>query len=50
MDRRTLLVSTSLAVASIGLAPAVLASDVAGPHPAHIHVGLCPTPGDVVAP
>ena len=50
MDRRHLLAGTTLALASLAFAPAVLAADVADPHPAHIHSGLCPTPGDVVAP
>ena len=45
---------------ALALAPAtVLAAEMSDdtmmadsmvPHPSHIHVGLCPTPGDVIAP
>ena len=38
-----------LLVAATGVVPQ---DDMGGmaPHPAHIHAGLCPAPGDVVAP
>jgi len=36
-------------LAAIGVAPMALAQGAA-PHPAHIHAGACPMPGDVVAP
>ena len=57
MKRTTMAAAFALA---FGLAPAgvlaqddMSADDMMGsmtPHPSHIHVGLCPTPGDVIAP
>ena len=35
-------------IATIPLAPTARAGD-AEPHPAHIHAGVCPAPGDIVA-
>ena len=52
MRRRTLTMGMTLALAGSALAlGGVSAADMTAdtPHPAHIHSGTCPTPGDVVA-
>lgn len=48
MNHRLTLALTLAVGASLILAPGVAAH--MSPHPAHIHVGSCPAPGDVVAP
>ena len=55
MNKRSLLAGASIALLTGSFATAALAqSPDAGavdlPHPAHIHDGLCPTPGDVAQP
>lgn len=52
MQIRPLVIGATLALAGAALVgPAVSAQEMAPtPHPAHIHVGTCPAPGDVVAP
>lgn len=49
---KTLGMAATLAfVASLAVIPGVSAQGMAmAPHPAHIHAGTCPAPGDVVAP
>lgn len=48
--KRILTVAAGAAMlAAVGVAPMALAQG-AVPHPAHIHAGACPAPGDVVAP
>ena len=47
--RRVFSLAGCLALAgSLSLAMAASAQD--GPHPVHIHQGVCPAPGDVIAP
>jgi hypothetical protein len=56
--KRNVMLGVSLALAGAqSLAGGVSAQDATspkaggdGPHPAHIHAGVCPTPGDVVVP
>jgi len=50
--RKTLGMAAALAIgASLAIIPGVSAQGmVMSPHPAHIHAGTCPAPGEVVAP
>ena len=52
MLRRSIGLGACLALAgAVSLVTPVSAQDAGdGPHPAHIHVGVCPEPGDIVAP
>jgi len=52
MKLRPLVLGATLAIASAAFAGgAVSAQEMMDtPHPAHIHTGTCPAPGDVVAP
>jgi hypothetical protein len=52
MHRRSVILAATLALAGGALAGgAVSAQEMSmTPHPAHIHAGTCPAPGDVVAP
>jgi len=50
MNRRSLLLGATLALTASAFGPGALAAHVVGPYPAHIHAGVCPMPGDVVAP
>ncbi len=50
MQHRSLVLSASLALAVAALGGGASAAEMETAHPAHIHAGTCPAPGDVVAP
>lgn len=53
MHKRSMFVGASVALLAGALATTAIAQDagtVDPPHPAHIHDGLCPEPGDVAQP
>ncbi|HKZ90580.1 MAG TPA: hypothetical protein VJZ50_00435 [Candidatus Limnocylindrales bacterium] len=50
MNRRILTIGATMALASTAVLASGASAQEMAPHPAHIHVGSCPAPGDVVGP
>ena len=50
MNRRVLTIGAAMALLSSALFVSAASAQEMSPHPAHVHVGSCPAPADVVGP